>query len=337
MRPVLGIELSLSRCALVLVDDRRAADGRLHVLARRVVQYEDPVSLVPELRRVRLALGLPRRARVVVWPEPGDAGVVPADRSAAAARFAPSAWRLRERLRPLVRAGFRISAVVTPPQALALLSEVDGAPGASVAMAIDTDAGSLAAVSGGRVVVSRELRWTIRAPHEDAALVDRYAFAAQLTPHLKDAIGAAARDHGVRAERVVLCGAAPALRAIASPLIEELDVEVETLDGQAALRFDPEAGPDAIAGLQLAAAAATAPRRFAALPSSRRVGLWSRSRLVLGAVAAAAALALVLLFWPAPADPAPRRSRVRVDGLGDARAGTAPAARVLVRYAQEDR
>ena len=337
MRPVLGIELGLSRCALVLADDRRAVDGTLHVRAWRVVQYQDSVSLALEVRRARLALGLPRRARVVVWPAPGDAGVVPADRPSAAGRFAPSAWRLREYVRPLVRAGFRISGIVTPAQALALRLGVDASPGAVVALAVDTRAGTLAVVDGGRALASRDLHWTIRAPEADAPLVDRYAFAAQVVPHLRDAIRLAAA-HGVRVERVVLCGAVPALRALASPIIEDLDLEVETLDGVTAVTLDADAGADTIASLQLAAAVATAPPRFAALVDGERKRVFSASRLILGAMAAAVVVvALMLMIWPVSEDPAPRRSTVRTEGMGDARAGNGPDTVASVRYAQEDR
>ena len=304
MRPVLGIELGPTRCVLVLVDDRRGTHGTVHVARHRVVEYEDPVSLARELRRLRAQLRLPRRARVVVWPGAGDSGVTPADKPAAAAPFAPSAWSLRERLRPIVRAGFRVCGALTPAQAVASLASLDGGPPVA-GLAVDERGGAMAVVSGEATLLARELTWKIPAPPAGAALVDRYAFVSQVAPHLGEAIAAVRRAHAARVERVVLCGPAPALRTLAAPLIEELDVEVDTLDGPGVVTADGDA--DEVAVVQLAVGAALASPGFAALPRrGARRGLIP-ARLVLGAAAAAAVIVLVLLFWPAPQASTPRR------------------------------
>lgn len=305
MRPVLGIELGHSRCVLVLVDDRRGTHGGARAARHHVVRYEDPVSLARELRRLRVQLRLPRRARVVVWPGSSDSGVTPADKPAADAPFAPSAWSLRERLRPIVRAGFRVSGALTPAQAVAALASLDGGPAVAAGLAVDERGGAIAVVSGDAALLSRELTWKIPAPPPGAPLVDRYAFAAQVAPHLGEAMAAVRRSHAARVERVVLCGSAPALRTLAAPLIEELDVEVETLDGPGAVAADGDA--DEVAAVQIAAGAALAPPGFAALPRPDRSRGLTLARVMLGAAAAAAVIVLVLLFWPAPQASTPRR------------------------------
>lgn len=295
MRPLLGIELGPRRCVLVLVDDGRATDGLLQASARYVVEYEDPVRLAEDLRRLRVEHRLPRRARVVIWPGSGDSGVTPVDSPSAVTVFRPDVWQLRERLRPLVRAGFRVGAALVPSEAAAVLASLGPASPAAV-LVVATEGGSLAIVSGGKSVFSRELSWKFSPPAADAGLVDRYAFAAQVLPLISHTIDRV-RRRGVRVERVLLCGPAPGLRMLAGPLIEELDVEVETLDGIGGI---PGAGddPDTSAGFQLAAAAAAAPDEAGIVEGLARPVL-TPARILAGAAAAAAVILLVLLFWPA--------------------------------------
>lgn len=329
MRPVLGIELGPSRCVLVLVDDRRATDGVLHVIAHFVVQYEDSVSLTRDLRQLRLARRLPRRARVVVWPEAADPGVTRVDRPEASEGFSPDLWRLRDRLTPIVRAGFRVSGALSPAHAVTALASLSGSPAAVAGLAVNETGGSLAVVSGGTLLVARELVWKFRAPAEDAALVDRYAFAAQVLPHLARAIALARQQHGARVERVLLCGPLRGLRALAAPLIEELDLEVETLDGLSGVAF--EGHPDDVAAAQIGAGAAIAPADAGVLGGFGR--MLTPGRIVLGAAAAAAAILLVLLFWPAPQASRPRSA----SGVEKPAQSSRLAESVRSHYAQEDR
>jgi hypothetical protein len=80
-------------------------------------------------------------------------------------------------------------------------------------------------------------------------------------------------------------------------LIEELDVEVEPLDGRGVVVI--EGDPDTVAEVQLAAAVAIAPLAFAALPHADVDRGLTPARFALGAAAAVAVIVLVLLFWPA--------------------------------------
>ena len=296
MRPLLGIELGPRRCVLVLVEDRRETGGTLHATARHVVKYEDPVRLAESLRRLGAEARLPRRARVVIWPGSGDSGVTPVDSASAAPDFRPGVWQLRERLRPLVRAGFRVDAALVPTEAAAVLASLGSASPAAV-LVVAPEGGALAIVSGGRSLFSRELSWKFAPPAEDASLVDRYAFAAQVLPLVSHAMGLVGRRQGVRVDRLLLCGSAPNLRMLAAPLIEELDVEVETLDGVGGIQGH-DADPETWAGFQLAAAAAVAPEEAGIVEGLSRPVL-TPVRIFAGAAAAAVVILLVLLFWPA--------------------------------------
>lgn len=303
MRPLLGIELGPSRCVLVLVDDRRATDGLLNVAGHHVVKYEDPVRLATDLRRLRAGHRLPRAARVVIWPDPGDPGVTPVDNPEGGAGFRPDVWQLRERLRPLVRAGFRVTAALAPSEAAVVLAGL-GHAGPAAVLAVAPEGGALAVTSGTTTLFARELAWKFAPPERGAALLDRYVFAAQVLPCLAHAIRTARDRNAVRVDRLVLCGAAPDLRTLALPLIEELDVEVETLDGVGGVP-GLDIGADEAALVQMAAAAALAPDGAGVIAGLSRPVL-TPARILAGAVAAAAVILLVLLFWPARQGPAAR-------------------------------
>lgn len=311
MRPLLGIELGQDRCVLALVDDDRPAGGQLHASAHHVVKYTDPVRLSEALRRLRVAHHLPRRARVVIWPEAGDAGVTPVDRAEAAPGFRPDLWQLRERLRPIVRAGFRVSAALAPADAVAALAALSPAS-ASAALVVAPDAGCLAVTTGGRTLFARELSWKFAPPQAGAPLLDRYAFAAQVLPLLSYAMRFVKERCGVTVDRVVLCGSAPALRALSVPLIEELDLEVETLDGVSGVGGE-EADAEAAASFQLAAGAALAPEGAGVIGGLMRPVL-TPGRILAGAAAAAAVILLVLLFWPARQASGPQDRTSTVSG-----------------------
>ena len=315
MRPVLGIELGPARCALVLVDDRRGGGGRARIVSHHVIKYDDTRRLAEDLRRVRLANGLPRRARVVGWPDDGDAGVTRAETPGSDESFSPDVWRLRERLRPLVKAGFRVGSAIAPAQAIAALAALSEPSAVVAGLAVGERGGSMAVVGPGGLLVARELVWKFSPPPEASPLVDRYAFAAQVLPQLGRAIDAARERYAAAVERVILCGSAPALRALAAPMIEELDVEVETLDGAGGIAFDAE--PDEAASAQLAAGAALAPRDVSVVPGLGVCRALTPGRVMLGAAAAAAVILLVLLFWPAPQASRSRRATTGLDGTKD--------------------
>jgi hypothetical protein len=115
------------------------------------------------------------------------------------------------------------------------------------------------------VLHSRLFTWdsSAGAVGSQARLLQRYSLVAHLAPELQRAMTAVASSHGARIDTIVTCGNVPDLRSLTMPLIEELDVEVETLDSLDGL--DAPAGiRDRLGELapatRLATAAALAPR-----------------------------------------------------------------------------
>jgi putative ABC transport system ATP-binding protein len=171
-------------------------------------------------------------------------------------------------LAPLVAAGFEIVSVVSPAQALGRVVRARqvGAPSgtAVAALSLNSHGAAIAIVSGTEVIHSRIVEWSLGTPFVDkrgarSELLDRYLLVSQIAPQLQHDIDLVRPVHGVTVTSVMACGNLPDLRSIAMLLIEEMDIEVETLDSPELL--DPGIAPgtfgDAVASLQLAAAVAS--------------------------------------------------------------------------------
>jgi hypothetical protein len=169
----------------------------------------------------------------------------------------------------LTDAGFDVKSVISPPQALALLApRTTRATGDGVAwLALNRDRAAFSIVCGSRLLFTRTFDWTVaRAPLPDSAhasLLRRYLYVSQLAPELQQAIKTVKTRYGIRVGSAVTCGDMPDLRSLAMPLIEELDLEVETLDSTAGLTLAGEplgrSLLEAAPALRLACAAIDAP------------------------------------------------------------------------------
>jgi len=183
-----------------------------------------------------------------------------------------------EALAPLIAAGFEIVSVLSPAQALGRVVRARqvGAPAgtAVAALSLNRHGAAIAIVSGTEVIHSRILEWSLGTPlvgkrgarselldsrGARSELLDRYLLVSQIAPQLQHDIDLVRPVHGVTVTSVAACGNLPDLRSIAMLLIEEMDLEVETLDSAELL--DPGLAPgtlaDAVASLQLAAAVAS--------------------------------------------------------------------------------
>ena len=150
---------------------------------------------------------------------------------------------MRTRLASLTSAGFRVQRVVTPCNALAALSRIripkpDGATGW---LAVDRTGVAIVVSRPGELLYSHAFNWdsSIGARGSQARMLQRYSLVAYLAPELRRAI-AAAREKGGRVDTIITCGNLPELRSLTMPLIEELDLEVETLDSLDGLIVKPE-------------------------------------------------------------------------------------------------
>lgn len=259
-----GIELTADSCALV---DVRSGSRLPQLAAAHIVP---PSEWPPQrLGRVRRKKRFSAHANVVAWS---------ADPAA---------------LRPLRQAGFTLDAVVTPEQALGLLAagRDRSETGAATAwIALSRHGAALIVVRGGEILYSRRMEWRYKTVTRlNEQLLQRYTLVSHLAPELQHAIKVVAAQHGARVDGAITCGDLPDLRSLTMPLIEELDLEVETLDSLEGLEVTPDAlaGPalEQASALRLAAAVALLPPARA--PRGGR--WWGR--------AAAAAMVLALAGW----------------------------------------
>lgn len=280
MASTTGIELGPDTCVLAGVRTTRSGSEivALHTIEAAAWPAQD-VVLADMLREVRKSKKYPKRARVVAWGMPEDPASDAVSRAA---------------MRPLVDAGFRVERVVTPAQALALLAAMRVKPGVQagvVWLALNMHGVAIAIVRGGELLFARSFQWTYN-PHllnSKAQLLQRYSLIAHLAPEVRRGIAAVRASHGLRVDAAVTCGDLPELRSLTMPLIEELDLEVETLDSMDGLRPVGKARFERLAeaapAIRLACAAALAP------------GPHTRARLPRAArIAAAAALVVALGF-----------------------------------------
>ena len=297
---ITGVELGTDSCVLVRARQNGAAIevSALHAVYAAEWPPQD-VALAGLLRRIRREGRFPRRARVVAWQMPE-----------AASLFDPST---RAALRPLTAAGFRIDALVSPPQALTLLAATspDRGDGAAAWLALNRHGAAIAIVRGTELLFSRAFDWSYRGTGGDttnAQLLERYSLVAHLAPELRHGMDDVRANYGAEVESVITCGDLPDLRSLTMPLIEELDLEVETLDSCDGLLLTPPAmarrGADLAPALRLACAVAT--RARTERPGS---ALWLKT-VAAGAVIAGGA-ALVYSGWPArrAASPTPIAAR----------------------------
>ncbi len=254
MASTTGIELGPDSCVLAGVRTTRSGADivALHMVEPAAWPAHD-AALAEMLRGVRKSKKFPKGARVVAWGLPEDTTIDTITRAA---------------MRPLVDAGFRIDRLVTPPQALAILASTRGRSGAQnsgvVWLALNMHGAAIAIVRGAELVFGRTFQWTYN-PYlleTKAQLLQRYSLIAHLAPEVRHGIAAVRASHGIPVDAVVTCGDLPELRSLTMPLIEELDLEVETLDSMEGLRPVGKAKLERLAetapALRLACAAALA-------------------------------------------------------------------------------
>jgi hypothetical protein len=277
MSMVSAIELGVDSCVIARL---RVRDGTIQVSCVHGLRAEEAFlpdsDRVEYLRRVRRDNGFPRHARVVAWGLPD--GVSASD----------PATKLT--LAPLMQAGFILDAVMSPTEALALLAKQRPRPAGRAGAAwlsLNKHAAAIAIVEGGQLLFSRVFDWHYRpAANLREELLQRYSLVAHLAPELRHGFDVVRAEHGATVDAIITCGDLPELRSLTMPLIEELDMEVETLDSLDGLQIVAPARAEEIAdkapAIRLASAAGGA--------FSRR----EPSRLVLAAAAAIAVLATVI-------------------------------------------
>jgi hypothetical protein len=148
---------------------------------------------------------------------------------------AVSAEELRTRLQPLVEAGVGVDAVTTPGLAHASLVAQRRAmlPDAVVAvLSVNAQATAITVVHGPVVLFARELPWGGQSDSREGELggAGRAAFAARIAAELRRSLVYVRQSQKVDVSSVLVCGDLFELRSLTGPIVNELGLEVETLD-----------------------------------------------------------------------------------------------------------
>ena len=298
MRGITGVELGPDSCVLV----RSGRDGsRTAVSSARTLVPGELGAFASALRQAREEDGLPAHARVVAWGVPG-------------ARTQPDPAALPE-IGALVSAGFSIDAIVPPAQAMARLvnaRKIDTSRAAVAVLSLNTHGAAIAIVSNGEAISARTFAWPLGRPfaHGRDELLERYLIVSEVAPQLQHVIDLVRPVYGVSIASVLVCGNLPELRSLSMLLIEEMDIEVETLDSLDLLESAEVASADAVPSLQLAAAVAlpaqvgrAAPEPVGSAADDRRTpAILRRTPLVL-ALAIAGTWSALQLGSSSPAAP----------------------------------
>jgi hypothetical protein len=148
---------------------------------------------------------------------------------------AVAADQLRARIQPLLDAGVRVESVTTPALAHALLASQRRAqlPDAVVAvLSVNAQSTAITVVHGGVVLFARELPWGDQTdcPAEGRDLAGRAAFATRIAAELRRSLVYLRQSQNADVSRVFVCGDFADLRSLTGPLVNELALDVETLD-----------------------------------------------------------------------------------------------------------
>lgn len=305
MAPRVGIELSPTACRIVVIDPKgtRRAESAVTLVtsfASLPPAGAEATAALESLRGRRVAVilwgvptdhrqvavdhGSPDRMRAQARAVLRDTGGLtrgtladifpmsprlPGTRRRGVLLATASAREVDAALRPLADAGIKVGAVLTPAAALLSLARTRRSLASpddlEMYVALQESAACAALVRGGKLLAARDLPWgylSELAGHQ--ALRARDDIAARLGEDLW-ALVRAARLDGAPLAQVCICGGLPDLRSMTIPLMQRLDVEVETLDSlfgidEARLPSPADEFRERAAELRLAWAAAADPQ-----------------------------------------------------------------------------
>jgi hypothetical protein len=278
-----GIELGPNHCVLVRAARRGLRPTVSAALVVGPAEWSgDRESLAAIARALRSANRFPAPAHVVAWTTGEDA------------------------LAPLVESGFEVEEVLSPPEALVRLARARGLGTGADAIAlvsVNTHGAAIAIVSRGELVSSRTFDWPLGAPFArgQSDLLDRYLVVSQLAPQLEHLIELVRPVYGARVASVVTCGNLPDMRSLSMLLIQELDIEVDTLDSVELLDSEEAGDASSVTALQLAAAVAVHAQEPESSPTAGSSAIRSSSAAL--AIVLSTAWAFLQLSGASPATP----------------------------------
>ncbi|MEO5742101.1 MAG: hypothetical protein ABIS29_16055, partial [Vicinamibacterales bacterium] len=205
---------------------------------------------------------------------------------------------IRARLRPIVEAGFLVEGVTTPcgalwSQARLRRASLPGEVHAHVALGVTQSAFGI--FSDGSLLYARDLDWGYAVPSVGTPVAyDRDALAQRLAAELRRSFLYLMQYLEQDVSQVLLCGDIPEIRSLTAPLIERLNIEVETLDTLDGIESEtlPEGFADRAPTLRLALSIAVEPPPVNLLPVEVTAGRTSQTGLRIVAAGTAAAIAI---------------------------------------------
>lgn len=222
--------------------------------------------------------------------------------------FAAGSGDIRARLRPIVDAGFVVEGVTTPCGALwsqARLRRVSlpGEVCAHVALGVSQSA--LGIFGDGALLYARDLDWGYAAPTVGTPVAqDRQVLADRLSTELRRSFLYLKQYWEHEVSQVLLCGDMPEMRSLTAPLIERLNIEVETLDTLEGIDAAslPDGFADRAATFRLASSIAVEPPPVNLLPVEVTASRTSQTgRRIVAAGTAAAVVFGAFLYGRASA------------------------------------
>ena len=216
--------------------------------------------------------------------------------------FAASSVEIRAGLRAIVEAGFLIEGVTTPcgalwSQSLVRRASLPGEVHAHVALGVSQSA--LGIFSEGVLLYARDLDWGYATRRAGAPIThEREALADRLSLELRRSFLYLKQYWETDVSQVLLCGDMAEIRSLTAPLIERLNIEVETLDTLDGIDAEtlPEGFADHAPAFRLASSIAVQPPPVNLLPVEVTASRTSVTglRIVAAGTAAAIVVAAVL-------------------------------------------
>lgn len=190
--------------------------------------------------------------------------------------FAARTQEITDQLRPILDAGFSVEEATTPCGALWSQARLrrPSVPGDVHAyVALEPTQSALGLFADGMLLYGRDLDWGYAAGEPDPRrTLDRETIARRLALELRRSFLFVKQFWEPDISQVVLCGDMPEIRSLTAPLIEQLNVDVETLDTLDGIDSTaiPEGFPDRVSSFRLASAIAVELPPANLLPAGRR-------------------------------------------------------------------
>jgi Tfp pilus assembly PilM family ATPase len=275
------------------------------------VQSSHQYILLPSAPQQQLESAARQRGASLLGLDDGEVTFATAVGSTRAARgrqktelsfFAAGSEAIRQRLRPILDAGFVVDGVTTSCGALwsqARLRRPAMPREVHAYVALGSAFSALAIFSDGFFLYGKDLNWGYAASRPGVPVIDREDLAGRIAAELRRSFLFLKQYWEEDVSQVLLCGEMPEIRSLTVPLIERLGIEVETLDTLDGIDTAglPEGFADQAATFRLASSIAVEPSPANLLPVEITAEHVTRIRHRVMAAGLAAAIVLAAFLY----------------------------------------